>query len=399
MQLHQIVLIMLMAAIVAAAPLHWKEKSESSTFVILADFDPASNTSRPWKLVNDPVMGGVSGSTFQIDSQAKLMTWTGVVDIVPSLQAPGFCNLETKNEFSSHFPSAAGTDGLLLRVRSSTPEYSGFKVSFAAKTIDPQFKSFKASFRIDAAPNEWTTVSLPWDAFSNDWSPATGDCNTTEASGRQRHCCSASHPEVCPKPDDLPRIQALGLWTEGHAGNFSLDIDWIAAGSLQKATTMQRVNSTCKGPLQRHLRYNASDRLAVRYLPFPPTTPLETLAEAICCDVDLEGFAEPANFYARPDVNLFGAMNTSGVTTFYDPVCGLPLFMAPMNRTLADFQADTAEHTWPSFRAAEVISANIVVHSDNRVFSTCGTHLGDYAPDAKGPRYCLDLVCVSGNPA
>ena len=29
MQLHQIVLIMLMAAIVAAAPLHWKEKSES----------------------------------------------------------------------------------------------------------------------------------------------------------------------------------------------------------------------------------------------------------------------------------------------------------------------------------------------------------------------------------
>ena len=29
----------------------------------------------------------------------------------------------------------------------------------------------------------------------------------------------------------------------------------------------------------------------------------------------------------------------SGVTTFYDSVCGAPLFRAPVGRSLADFQA------------------------------------------------------------
>ncbi len=48
--------------------------------------------------------------------------------IVPSLAAPGFCNLESEKEFTTRFPSAKGTDALLLRVRSSTPEYKGFKV-------------------------------------------------------------------------------------------------------------------------------------------------------------------------------------------------------------------------------------------------------------------------------
>jgi hypothetical protein len=40
-------------------------------------------------------------------------------------------------------------------------------------------------------------------------------------------------------------------------------------------------------------------------------------------------------------------------------VCGLPLFTAPQNRSLADFKADTTEHGWPSFRPAELIAANV----------------------------------------
>ena len=40
-----------------------------------------------------------------------------------------------------------------------------------------------------------------------------------------------------------------------------------------------------------------------------------------------------------------------GVTTFYDSVCGVPLFRAPVNRTLEDLKADTDEHGWRSFRA------------------------------------------------
>ena len=51
---------------------------------------------------------------------------------------------------------------------------------------------------------------------------------------------------------------------------------------------------------------------------------------------------------------LFSKLSKEGVTTFYDSVCGLPLFKAPFGRTLQEFQQDTQAHGWPSFRPEEV---------------------------------------------
>merc|ERR1711998_240124 len=97
---------------------------------------------------------------------------------------------------------------------------------------------------------------------------------------------------------------------------------------------------------------------------------------------------------------LFDRMNQDGTTTFYDSVCGIPLFRAPLNRTLKEFQDDTTEHGWPSFRPAEVVdAANIRTDANGFVFSKCGTHLGSFLPDDKGARWCLDTACVAGNPA
>jgi len=46
-----------------------------------------------WQTVNDPVMGGVSESSFfQGDSSG---IWKGKVEIVPFLKKPGFCSLRT----------------------------------------------------------------------------------------------------------------------------------------------------------------------------------------------------------------------------------------------------------------------------------------------------------------
>ena len=86
------------------------------------------------------------------------------------------------------------------------------------------------------------------------------------------------------------------------------------------------------------------------------------------------------------------------VNTFYDPVCGVPLFRAPVNRSFADFKADTVANFWPSFRAEEA-TEHVKVSPSGRAFSSCGTHLGDFMPDAKGARYCIDLTCISGHPA
>ena len=73
--------------------------------------------------------------------------------------------------------------------------------------------------------------------------------------------------------------------------------------------------------------------------------------QAICCDSAFSAYAEPQHYYAKPDVNFFGALkNKKQPIAFYDSVCGIPLFHIPKHRTLEDFEAETTEHGWPSFR-------------------------------------------------
>lgn len=94
-------------------------------------------------------------------------------------------NLETVGGVLEHSKEdARDTTHLLIKVKTSTPEYLGYKVSFAAHTISPQFKSFKANFNVSQA-NVWTIVAVPWESFSNDWSPFTGDCDTKDPTGKQ----------------------------------------------------------------------------------------------------------------------------------------------------------------------------------------------------------------------
>ena len=151
----------------------------------------------------------------------------------------------------------------------------------------------------------------------------------------------------------------------------------------------------CSGPVQPALNYGISRRVTPRGVPAPIDVN-ESLAEAVCCDKRALPFAEPQFLYKQPDVGLF--RHVTKTTTFYDSVCGLPLFRAPVNRTLNDFKADTDEHGWPSFRAAEVFMENVKT-AGGLVTSACGTHLGTYLPDDKGPRWCIDLACVAGHRA
>jgi hypothetical protein len=143
------------------------------------------------------------------------------------------------------------------------------------------------------------------------------------------------------------------------------------------------------------LKFNMSGRTKIPGLPYPLAKG-ETLVDAICCDSAFKRSAEPVGYYARPDVNLFAELGPGNITTFYDSVCGVPVFAAPQNRSLADFEADTNEHGWPSFRTAEVITANVIVDGAD-VKSSCGTHLGSFLPDEKGARWCIDLSCISGH--
>jgi peptide methionine sulfoxide reductase MsrB len=229
------------------------------------------------------------------------------------------------------------------------------------------------------------------------WSPSTGN---------QVKTC-AEDKSVCPTASKLKAIKRIEVWGEGALGKLHLEVQSVFATSGKSAKvlsdTQAHVSSrpgpkydTCSGPVQKNLRYNISSRTT-------PDVPVpvgvnESLAEAVCCDNRTIAFAEPQFLFQAPDISLFTKLE-KGVTTFYDSVCGVPLFRAPVNRTLADFEADTNEHGWPSFRPSEVVTEHVKTDTKTGlVTSSCGTHLGSYLPDKKGPRWCMDLSCISGNP-
>lgn len=85
--------------------------------------------------------------------------------------------------------------------------------------------------------------------------------------------------------------------------------------------------------------------------------------------------------------------------TFYDSNTGKPLFVAPINRSMDDFIAESKVHGWPSFRDQEVVWDSVrILRSSGETVSIDGTHLGHNLPDKKGNRYCINLVSIAGNP-
>lgn len=60
-----------------------------SDYVDLVTFDGQDGTTFKWRDLNDPVMGGRSVSTFEVDNDGQYAVFNGTVAIVPSLSAPG----------------------------------------------------------------------------------------------------------------------------------------------------------------------------------------------------------------------------------------------------------------------------------------------------------------------
>lgn len=221
--------------------LAWGVGAEPRFGATLASFDGAEGTTWHWRLTNDPVMGGLSTSSFSVELSRKVAVFNGTVAIVPSLKAPGFCTAATSDGFgiTARFNDASPFSHLLLRVRSSTPAYKGWKVAFAANTLNPQFMSYKARFKLQPT-RDWQTVAIPFRPnFSNDWSPFTGDCDTLDPTGQSHRCCDEAHEEVCVTAHNLRSISQVGVWAEGVAGDFHLEIERIGAGDAKSWSSLE----------------------------------------------------------------------------------------------------------------------------------------------------------------
>lgn len=212
--------------------------------VTLVTFDNAKGTTYSWRAMNDPVMGGQSHSSFSIESSEG--HFKGTCAIVPFLKAPGFCKIGTQSSLIRAAPKFVDAsrfiDGALyLEVETTTPEYEGYKVAFGAKnatrppgSFHHSSPSFKAAFQVPGTGR--TTVKVPFNDFSVDWSDFTGRCDTKDPhDGVQHHCCSLEHPEVCPTAQHLAQITSMEVWAEGVAGDFDIKLVSISAGPLHNA--------------------------------------------------------------------------------------------------------------------------------------------------------------------
>jgi lipocalin len=198
----------------------------SSTATSIVTFDGAEGSTFDFKALNDPVMGGKSSGTWTVSDGAGVLD--GEVVDVPSLSAPGFI----KASADGKFPDASSAFGgsLVLTVRSSTPEYAGFRVTFVAGATSPAFSCsaggslplsrgcFKAKFSVPAG-SDFTQIKIPFSDFSDKWSSATGEQTTT---------CAQS-ADVCPTASKLSKIQRMEFWAEGADGKLQLEVKAVSA--------------------------------------------------------------------------------------------------------------------------------------------------------------------------
>eukprot|EP01063_Lacrimia_lanifica_P031486 TRINITY_DN51_c1_g1_i1.p1 TRINITY_DN51_c1_g1~~TRINITY_DN51_c1_g1_i1.p1 ORF type:complete len:669 (+),score=242.37 TRINITY_DN51_c1_g1_i1:46-2052(+) len=380
-------------AVGCAAPKRAAAAAAAPATVPLVTFDgTGEKTAHTFRETNDPVMGGRSTGTFSVQDGAGV--FDGNVVDVPFLKAPGFIKA---NADPSDFADISSCKSIVINAKAAA-KYDGYRISIGTKR-NPSCSFFSSGYKAHFnAPvsDDFQDIKIALSDFS--------DCNS-DATGEPSKLCK-DDPSVCPDAATLANIRTLSIWAEGADGTVHLAVKSIAGadcgGSLsliQDSTTRPpKEFDVCSAKVQEGLRYNMSSFDTPAGVPVS-VDPTESLATAICCDSRTKVFAEPQFLYEAPNVQLFARMNQTGLTTFYDSVCGLPLFTVPKGRSLADFEADTTEHGWPSFRQEELVAANVVTDKDGFVYSKCGTHLGSYLPDDKGPRWCLDLSCLAGNPA
>lgn len=112
-----------------------------------------------------------------------------------------------------------------------------FKTSWSGKYVpkDPtchhpgcQFEEgeFKAGFNVTGT-GQMERIVVPMTEYTSSWSDFTGGCTDHGAV-----CCSAAHPEVCPNAKALSAVTQVGIWGEGTAGQFELDIKSVRAIKL-----------------------------------------------------------------------------------------------------------------------------------------------------------------------
>jgi len=184
----------------------------ASSSIVVESFDKPKHH---WEAQNDPVMGGKSTSTTKIAN--NLLIFDGECVDVPFLKAPGFIKSQTRDLV--RFPDISSCDALVLRAKSTTPKYAGFRLSFGEAHAPGNGRfayGYKSNFK---ATSNMSDIVLPFHGFSDDWNDATG---------AQIKTC-AENKIYCPDKRTLEDLLAISIWGEGVAGKVHLEVASISA--------------------------------------------------------------------------------------------------------------------------------------------------------------------------
>ena len=175
--------------------------------VQLATFDGAKKSTQTWTAVNDPVMGGQSYGTFNVDKTRKLAEGQGEVKIVPFLHAPGFCNAQAPGLY----PDASGTKAITIRARTVGASLEHFNVMLSTKGSRHLFKqaSYAANYTLTS---EWQDVRVPLESFACSWR------------GQPVSWC----PSITTQLSKVTEV-AVGTAFPGKAGKFHVELESITA--------------------------------------------------------------------------------------------------------------------------------------------------------------------------
>mmetsp|Transcript_54886 Transcript_54886/g.166781 ORF Transcript_54886/g.166781 Transcript_54886/m.166781 type:complete len:410 (-) Transcript_54886:276-1505(-) len=191
-----------------------------SSDVPIATFDGAAETTRPWQVVNDPVMGGASTSSFSVDGGRKLGVWTGEVKIVPFLGEPGFCNLQSPGLYKeADFPDLSSAGGLRARMRAEPGGLTSFNVMLMTRGAQHFMQQGVYVANLTALTDTMADHFVPWSAFQCTW--------------------RGSKVSWCPDlVTQLAAVSSVGLGTAfpGKAGTFHVEIESLAAGHARRAS-------------------------------------------------------------------------------------------------------------------------------------------------------------------
>lgn len=257
------------------------------TNVVLEQF--GSELNHKWIVVNDPVMGGLSSGKIDIHDGKGI--FEGVVKDVPSLDSPGFISMRTSG---GYFPDLRSCDGLVLDVQSSN-SYNGFHVGFGLNYAGSMryVHGYKAHF--DAPVGSFGEVYIPFDQFSDNWDPKTGDQIVT---------CQENN-EYCPDDETLRNLQRLEIMGEGVSGEVNLQIQ-----SIQARGCADDVVETDPNP----------EETAKKNIPSLSSTSI-ILPNG---DVQIESFSDPHHTWEALNDPVMGGSSTSKVDVFKDE--GLAIF-------------------------------------------------------------------------